>query len=134
MTDKVGRNDPCPCGSGKKYKKCCMLSSQQEETQPRLSPRFRFEPGSYGGTGSFLPSIACLEQTAPDTWDYYFVLVDPDRIYTKQKPAVSQAEKDLEAAFLQKEQSGSDYAVGEYLRDRGYVSVTDFKIARRFGK
>jgi SWIM/SEC-C metal-binding protein len=20
---KVGRNDPCPCGSGKKYKKCC---------------------------------------------------------------------------------------------------------------
>lgn len=23
---KVGRNDPCPCGSGKKYKKCCMNS------------------------------------------------------------------------------------------------------------
>ncbi|UCG16509.1 MAG: SEC-C domain-containing protein [Phycisphaerales bacterium] len=22
-TEKVGRNDPCPCGSGKKYKKCC---------------------------------------------------------------------------------------------------------------
>ncbi|MBU1877352.1 MAG: SEC-C domain-containing protein, partial [Chloroflexi bacterium] len=22
-TGKVGRNDPCPCGSGKKYKKCC---------------------------------------------------------------------------------------------------------------
>lgn len=21
----VGRNDPCPCGSGKKYKKCCLL-------------------------------------------------------------------------------------------------------------
>ena len=23
MADKVGRNDSCPCGSGKKYKKCC---------------------------------------------------------------------------------------------------------------
>ncbi|WP_026565175.1 SEC-C metal-binding domain-containing protein [Bacillus sp. UNC41MFS5] len=23
MENKVGRNDPCPCGSGKKYKKCC---------------------------------------------------------------------------------------------------------------
>ena len=23
-TPKIGRNDPCPCGSGKKYKKCCM--------------------------------------------------------------------------------------------------------------
>lgn len=22
-SDKIGRNDPCPCGSGKKYKKCC---------------------------------------------------------------------------------------------------------------
>jgi SEC-C motif-containing protein len=22
-TPDVGRNDPCPCGSGKKYKKCC---------------------------------------------------------------------------------------------------------------
>ena len=22
-TAKAGRNDPCPCGSGKKYKKCC---------------------------------------------------------------------------------------------------------------
>jgi hypothetical protein len=23
-TPKIGRNDPCPCGSGKKYKKCCL--------------------------------------------------------------------------------------------------------------
>ena len=22
-TPRVGRNDPCPCGSGKKYKQCC---------------------------------------------------------------------------------------------------------------
>jgi preprotein translocase subunit SecA len=26
---KVGRNEPCPCGSGKKYKKCCMLGDQR---------------------------------------------------------------------------------------------------------
>lgn len=25
ISDKVGRNDPCPCGSGKKFKKCCGL-------------------------------------------------------------------------------------------------------------
>ena len=23
---KIGRNDPCPCGSGKKYKKCCLVN------------------------------------------------------------------------------------------------------------
>jgi hypothetical protein len=26
---KVGRNDPCPCGSGKKYKQCCEKTSDQ---------------------------------------------------------------------------------------------------------
>lgn len=23
---KIGRNDPCPCGSGRKFKKCCISS------------------------------------------------------------------------------------------------------------
>jgi uncharacterized protein len=27
MKEKVGRNDPCPCGSGKKYKSCCLGKS-----------------------------------------------------------------------------------------------------------
>lgn len=29
--EKVGRNDPCPCGSGKKYKKCCGADKADEE-------------------------------------------------------------------------------------------------------
>ena len=33
----VGRNDPCPCGSGRKYKKCCMLSERANTDQ--LAPR-----------------------------------------------------------------------------------------------
>ncbi|HII02819.1 TPA: DUF1186 domain-containing protein [Methanosarcinaceae archaeon] len=28
--EKIGRNDPCPCGSGKKYKKCCMKKNLGE--------------------------------------------------------------------------------------------------------
>ncbi len=28
--NKTGRNEPCPCGSGKKYKKCCLQRSQVE--------------------------------------------------------------------------------------------------------
>jgi hypothetical protein len=28
---KIGRNDPCPCGSGKKYKKCCMDKDMEAE-------------------------------------------------------------------------------------------------------
>lgn len=26
---KIGRNEPCPCGSGKKYKKCCALANER---------------------------------------------------------------------------------------------------------
>jgi preprotein translocase subunit SecA len=26
--EKVGRNDPCPCGSGKKYKSCCLRRAE----------------------------------------------------------------------------------------------------------
>jgi hypothetical protein len=33
---KISRNDPCPCGSGKKYKKCCGLKEQQAR-KPKLS-------------------------------------------------------------------------------------------------
>ena len=27
-SNKVGRNEPCSCGSGKKYKKCCLLKKE----------------------------------------------------------------------------------------------------------
>jgi len=39
---KVSRNAPCPCGSGKKYKKCCLLS-QDGKTQAAGQP-MRFTP------------------------------------------------------------------------------------------
>lgn len=31
---KIGRNDPCPCGSGKKYKNCCLQSGAYEKLKP----------------------------------------------------------------------------------------------------
>src|SRR4051794_29167854 len=50
---KVGRNDPCPCGSGKKYKKCCLAkdeaaarqaSAQLATTQRELARAFDLPP------------------------------------------------------------------------------------------
>jgi SEC-C motif len=49
---KVGRNDPCPCGSGKKYKKCCMDKNVAAEraalpveiTTPAVSPPIDWAP------------------------------------------------------------------------------------------
>jgi tetratricopeptide (TPR) repeat protein len=46
---KTGRNDPCPCGSGKKYKQCCLARDEataaaaraaQAAAAPALQPKF----------------------------------------------------------------------------------------------
>ena len=39
MSERAGRNDPCPCGSGKKYKKCCYQKDQGKGTTPALTKR-----------------------------------------------------------------------------------------------
>ena len=49
---KIGRNDPCPCGSGKKYKKCCMASDEAADraarpAQPAAVPARRPSLASY---------------------------------------------------------------------------------------
>jgi hypothetical protein len=33
---KTGRNDPCPCGSGKKYKKCCEEKIKHKKFQAQV--------------------------------------------------------------------------------------------------
>ncbi len=40
--EKIGRNDLCPCGSGKKYKKCCMMKKHetQEDMKKIYSDRY----------------------------------------------------------------------------------------------
>lgn len=44
---KPGRNDPCPCGSGKKYKKCC---SDNPEAAPAFQPQRTPNQGATQGT------------------------------------------------------------------------------------
>jgi len=61
MSAKVGRNEPCPCGSGKKYKKCCGFNTSQEslfedtaphEAAPLDEPSLSQWQALYGAAGS----------------------------------------------------------------------------------
>nr|WP_238613547.1 SEC-C metal-binding domain-containing protein [Candidatus Oscillochloris fontis] len=59
---KVGRNDPCPCGSGKKYKKCCLAKDEAAARQPaqeRATALRAVEPlasdDSFAGLPSYTP-------------------------------------------------------------------------------
>ena len=43
---KIGRNDPCPCGSGKKYKRCCLAKgalNRNYSQAERMSVRAKLE-------------------------------------------------------------------------------------------
>lgn len=49
--NKIGRNDPCPCGSGKKFKKCCEQKGKTKALDPeRVS--FQQTPSSAGKVSS----------------------------------------------------------------------------------
>jgi len=125
MTTKVGRNRLCPCGSGKKYKKCCMAKRQAPAESP-VAGKFKFEPGTYGVPERCMPSIACLKRS-PSGWDYHFVLVKADDPMSEDQ-ALSVATADLEEAFSKKNESGSDESRAMFLKDRGYLSVDDFNV------
>jgi preprotein translocase subunit SecA len=43
---KVGRNDPCPCGSGRKYKNCCMRKDTVEARSASASAKRTAKPGT----------------------------------------------------------------------------------------
>ena len=45
MKKKIGRNDPCPCGSGKKYKFCCINKMSEEEIQALYLEQFELTKG-----------------------------------------------------------------------------------------
>ena len=36
---KIGRNDPCPCGSGRKYKRCCLSKDELSDEELRGAVR-----------------------------------------------------------------------------------------------
>lgn len=78
---EIGRNEPCPCGSGKKYKKCCLANDQARAREREPNGALVLEPPSLGALtqrvgGSLTPYVfakeveeseafASLQQTDP---------------------------------------------------------------------
>src|SRR5262245_5317617 len=58
----VGRNDPCPCGSGKKFKKCCLLRRSGGSPTKRAIPLPQPSPPPTPG--------ASLEPPTPTFWSH----------------------------------------------------------------
>jgi hypothetical protein len=77
-----------------------------------------------------MPSAMCYEQIAPDEWREYFCLVNPEQLVASEDDASEAAEQDLAVAFAIKSRGGSDEELASILRDRGYVSMSEFRTVK----
>ncbi|MBB4364044.1 hypothetical protein GGD65_005098 [Bradyrhizobium sp. CIR18] len=76
---KIGRNDPCPCGSGKKFKKCC-LDSERLDDLSSDSPQSVQTPSVLRSAlqdEEALPAYDPFTEPDPDLW---VVLDEEERI------------------------------------------------------
>jgi hypothetical protein len=129
---KIGRNSPCPCGSGKKYKRCCEKKEAAMKRRGLPPGRFRYESGSYGGPGrGYMPSIICYKELKPNSWKEHFCLVKPDGILNDENTVSSIAEKHLAAAQAIISSGGGPQDFALILRHEGYKNVTDFRVVNK---
>jgi hypothetical protein len=124
-SSKAGRNASCPCGSGRKYKRCCG-SAQAIADRAALPPgRFRYEAASYGlREGLCVPSILCSKEADDGTWKPHFILVNPADACDRSDHARDAAEAHLAAARGRHHQDGI-LAFAAALKAVGYVRVDD---------
>ncbi len=127
---KIGRNSPCPCGSGKKYKRCCEQREAEMRKAKLPASRTRYEPGSCGDIGEFFPSLLCYKETDPDLWEEYYCLVKPDVRFEDEDAATAMATSHLDMAFAQMHAGGSPVDVAISLRHEGYKKLDQFRIVR----
>ena len=73
---KVGRNDPCPCGSGRKFKKCC--AAKAEPAAPGLTAAIRMKGGV-----SFDP-VANAYRAIVHSWDNAECIGEPQEWQTAE--------------------------------------------------
>ncbi|MBU0674025.1 MAG: SEC-C domain-containing protein [Proteobacteria bacterium] len=126
---KVARNSPCPCGSGKKHKRCCQQKETDLMQQPLPAGRFRYESGSYGGPSrEYFPSIICYKETDNGGWTSHFCLVKPDTGCPDEDSATRIASQHLAAAQSTADAGGGPQGFAMSLRHAGYKNVPDFQV------
>ena len=89
---KVGRNDPCPCGSGKKFKKCCAAKNEIATAGPTAAVRMKggvaFDPAinAYRAIVHSWDNIGCIGD--PQEWQSSETFTSEDAAMTYYKTSV----------------------------------------------
>jgi soluble cytochrome b562 len=66
---KIGRNDPCPCGSGNKYKRCCLAKVEQAQRQALAAEALEPDPNHLGFCDDCYDELAAASNGVLDLVD-----------------------------------------------------------------
>lgn len=64
--ERLGRNSPCHCGSGKKYKRCCLTKDEANEREARV--KVAAEPTTPPPEKPFAPDAAKPKRPTDQPW------------------------------------------------------------------
>jgi hypothetical protein len=95
----TGRNSPCPCGSGKKYKKCCLPKSAIQST-PLPAPASREVPARSAEAPARAGALR-QDDVLDDDWEIESAESDDDRFWRLFWDRLSKAEVDEAIALAQ---------------------------------
>jgi len=100
---KPGRNDPCPCGSGKKYKRCCLAKDEDAERARAVataSPASRPSPKLFGVAAEIAARLAAAYD-GDDTEDELTTASNAavDLVHAGKLDEAEQAARDLLERF-----------------------------------
>jgi tetratricopeptide (TPR) repeat protein len=99
---KPGRNDPCPCGSGKKYKRCCRDKDEAaERTALAATPPPPHPPGHLPGRVADIAARLATAYGADDAEDELTAASNAavDLVHEGRLDEAEQAARDLLARF-----------------------------------
>lgn len=132
----VGRNDPCPCGSGKKYKKCCLQQqSQSSSVRPAGSENVTSDPRIVGlfnegeklrQQGQYMAALAAFDQAVALDTSFAPAYFNRGMAYFSMK----QYDK-MRSDFIRAEALAPSYAEMLYKMGVPYIHADDFDHAIR---
>lgn len=107
MLKKPNRNDPCPCGSGKKYKQCC-LKSQTQTVRHTPDGKFKFSVTTLPTTSYSTESFTKLFQQSVDS-------VIPEQKEVKNKFLITKNKELVGKRAIRKAKAKEERIVSEKL-------------------
>lgn len=142
----IGRNEPCHCGSGKKYKKCCLEKDREKQRNVRVATSVEVITGSRRAvsTSAPAPTAQSVESTIVSTTDKALDLsefsFESDTHRELAASVIPELAKEYSLSYEQQSQLAklwSDYSQSEaprYRKPGGYAGALEYLTATKLGK